>query len=148
MPLVEVEKVMPAPVERVWELIVDVEAYPQLMQHVRSVEVLESEPNYRKLAWEVELKGCVMRWSEHEDSDAERYRIDYRQAEGDLAEFSGFWQLYPLTDDSCRVVMAVNFDIGMPTLSEMLDPVAEQAIRENSLSMLQSIASHAAQPVV
>src|SRR5438128_1651599 len=118
MPLVEVDEIMPAPVEKIWELINDVDAYPRLMEHVRSLEVLETGPNYRKLAWEVELKGCIMRWTEHEHSDPERYRIEYRQAEGDLAEFSGYWQLYPLTDDSCKAVMTVNFDMGMPMLSD------------------------------
>lgn len=147
MPLVEVDEIMPAPAETIWELINDVEAYTRLMQHVRSVEVLETGPNFRRLAWEVELKGCIMRWIEYEESDPDRYRIDYHQTEGDLAEFSGYWQLYPLTDGSCRAVMAVNFDIGMPMLSEMMNPVAEHAIRENSRSMLASLASHAAQRV-
>ncbi|MGA7732799.1 MAG: aromatase/cyclase [Chloroflexia bacterium] len=144
MPLVEVDEIMQAPVDMVWEVVNDVEAYPRLMEHVRSLKVLEHGPNYRHLAWEVDLKGCVMSWVEREEIDHERYRIDYRQIEGDLAEFEGYWQLEPLTADTCRATLAVQFDIGIPMLSEMINPIAERAIRDNSLKMLHSLGSEAA----
>src|SRR5437870_4879347 len=109
MPLVEVDESMPAPAHQIWELINDVEGYSRLMDHVRSLEVLERGPNHRLTAWEVELKGCIMRWVEREEIDPERYRIEYRQVEGDLAEFEGYWQIYPVTDGASRVVLSVRF---------------------------------------
>lgn len=144
MPLVEVDEIMPAPVHMVWAVVNDVEAYPGLMEHVLSLKVLERGPNYRHTAWEVDLRGCIMHWVEREEIDAARYRIDYHQIEGDLAEFDGYWQLEPLTDATCRAVLSVRFDIGIPMLSEMINPIAERAIRDNSLKMLMSIASEAA----
>jgi hypothetical protein len=41
--------------------------------------------------------------------------------------------------------LSVYFDIGIPMLSEMLNPVAERAVRDNSRNMLLSIASEASQ---
>jgi ribosome-associated toxin RatA of RatAB toxin-antitoxin module len=145
MPLVEVDEVMPAPLEQVWDVVNDVLSYPRLMDHVKSVEVQEQGPDYRLTAWVVDLKGCVMRWVEREEIDHSRYRIEYRQLQGDLARFEGFWQLEPLTADSTRVVLAVQFDIGIPMLSEMLNPVAVRAITENSRRMLMSLGSEAVQ---
>lgn len=139
MPLVEVTKVMPAPVQRVWDVISDVEAYPRLMSHVRSLTITETGPNYRVTAWEVDCKGFVMRWTEREESDRERLRIEYRQLQGDMSVFEGFWQLRSLGDDVSEVTLSVQFEIGVPMLSEMLNPVAERAIRENSSKMLDSI---------
>jgi len=147
MPLVEVDERIPAPIQRSWELVNDLDAYAGVMEHVRSLEVLERGTNYRVTAWEVDVKGCVMRWVEHEDLDPDHYRIEYRQVEGDLEDFQGFWQLYPVTDDISRVVLSVRFEIGVPMLSEMLNPIAEHAIRENSRAMLMSLASHAGEPV-
>jgi ribosome-associated toxin RatA of RatAB toxin-antitoxin module len=144
MPFVEVDEVMPAPVEKIWDLINDVESHPHLMEHVRSVEVLERSSTHRRTAWEIELKGCVVRWVEHEDIDAERYRIDYHQIEGDMGQFEGCWQLERLSDESSRATLTVSFDVGLPSLGEMIDPIAERAIRDNSLSMLHSLAAHAA----
>jgi coenzyme Q-binding protein COQ10 len=144
MPNVEVVEVVPAPVDRVWDVVNDVESYPRLMEHVRSLEVRERQPTYRLTAWEVEMMGCLMHWVEREDIDPGRYRIDYRQIEGDLATFDGFWQLEPLTDATCRVTLAVQFEIGVPMLSEMINPVAERAVHDSSRKMLLALAAEAA----
>jgi ribosome-associated toxin RatA of RatAB toxin-antitoxin module len=111
------------------------------MDHVRAVEVQERGANYRLTAWELDCEGFIMRWIEREEIDHQRYRIDYRQLRGDLAEWQGYWQLEPLTGETCRVILSVQFDIGIPMLSDMLDPVAERAIRDSSRKMLISLAS-------
>jgi coenzyme Q-binding protein COQ10 len=147
MALVEVHEHVLAPIETVWEVVNDVESYPRLMEPVRSLEVLERGPDFRVTAWEVDLKGCIMRWVEREDADRDRWRIDYRQVEGDLETFEGYWQLRRAAEDSSHVTLSVRFDLGMPMLSEMLDPIAERAIRDNSRLMLHSLASHAAKAV-
>jgi ribosome-associated toxin RatA of RatAB toxin-antitoxin module len=144
MPLVEVEALIPASVQRVWQLVNDVESYPALMEPVLSLDLLESGDGYRITAWKVDLKGCVMRWVEREDTDSERFRIDYRQVEGDLEQFEGHWQLRQVSASETSVALAVRFEIGMPLLADMLNPIAERAIQENSRSMLRSLASHAA----
>ena len=146
MPVVKVEEHIAAPIETAWELVNDVTAYPRLMEPVRSVEVLEAGKDYRRVAWEVDLKGCVMRWVEYEAIDQARHRIDYHQVDGDLGDFRGYWELDGVGDGT-RVVLLVDFDIGMPTLSEMLDPVAVQAVEQNSRAMLASLASAAAATV-
>ena len=143
VPLVEVQEHIAAPIATVWEWVNDIESYPELMEPVLAVEVTERGEAHRVAAWEIELKGCVMRWVEHEDIDPERYRIDYRQLDGDLAEFEGYWQLGPLGESETTVTLTVSFDVGTPMLREMLNPVAERAIRENSASMLRSLAAHA-----
>lgn len=145
MPLVEVSEVIAAPLARVWEVVNDIASYPRLMEHVRSVKMLESSPTHRLSEWEVDLKGCVMRWVEREQIDAARHRIDYRLVEGDLASFEGFWQLEPLTAGSSRATVSATFDIGIPMLADMLNPVCERAIRDNSLRMLTSVATEVAQ---
>jgi len=147
MPLVEVAEVIPAPVQRVWDVVNDVESYPRLMEHVQTLQVLERGPAYRLTEWVCDLKGCVMRWVEREEFDRDHYRVEYHQLEGDLAAFEGFWQLEPLSDSSTRVTLSVLFDIGIPMLSEMLNPVAERAVRDNSRNMLLSISSEAVQSV-
>jgi ribosome-associated toxin RatA of RatAB toxin-antitoxin module len=141
--LVEVTEVTPLPVELVWNVINDVESYPRLMEHVRSLTVLERGPDFRVVAWEVDLKGCTMRWVEREEIDPERYRIEYRQIKGDLAVFEGYWQLQRLPNQTCQTMLSVRFDIGIPMLSEMLNPVAERTIRDNSQKMLASLGAHA-----
>jgi ribosome-associated toxin RatA of RatAB toxin-antitoxin module len=146
MPLVEVFERVPASRASVWAVINDVESHPRLMPPVRSVEVLERSADHRVVVWQVDLKGCELRWVEREEIRHDRWRIDYAQVDGDLAQFEGFWQLDEEADRLTRVTLVVRFDTGMPMLAEMLDPIAERAIRENSQSMLRSLALHAEVP--
>jgi coenzyme Q-binding protein COQ10 len=148
MPLVTVVEVMPAPVNRVWEVVNDIESFPRLMKHVRSVQVTERGPNYRVSAWEVELKGCIMRWTEREEISAAQHRIDYHQVEGEMETFEGCWQLEPETYETTRVMLSVQFNIGIPMLCQMLNPICERAIRDSSQGMLLSLASAATQEAV
>jgi ribosome-associated toxin RatA of RatAB toxin-antitoxin module len=143
MPLVEVTEVMSAPIDRIWEVINDLESYPRLMDHVRDLKVLEHSPTHRLAEWQIDLKGCVMRWTEREDIDRANYRIDYRALDGDLADFEGFWQLEAVSETSTRVMHTVRFEIGIPMLSQILNPVAERAIRDNTQKMLASLGSQA-----
>ncbi len=147
MPQVEVSEVISAPVQRVWDVLNDIEAYPQLMEPVRSLKVIETGTGYRLAVWEVDIKGCVMRWTEREEPDPANYRLEYRAIDGDLDEFAGFWQLEALSETTSRATLFVKFDIGLPMLSDMLNPVAERAIHDNSRKMLQAIASHAVETI-
>lgn len=139
MPLVEVNEQLEVPADRVWELVRDVEAYPRLMEPVRSLRVLEEGPDWVVTAWEVELKGSILKWTEHEQRDEERRRLTYHQIEGDLEQFDGYWQVTELSAEVTEAILIVRFEIGIPMLREMLDPVAERAIRENSRLMLRSL---------
>jgi len=145
MPLVEVTEVIAAPVDRVWEVVNDVASYPRLIAHVRSLTTLESTATHRLIKWEVEVKGCLMSWVERQEIDAMHHRIDYRMVEGDLASLTGFWQLESLTAESSRATVSVMFDIGIPMLCDMLNPLCERAIRDNWTRMLRSVGNEAAQ---
>jgi ribosome-associated toxin RatA of RatAB toxin-antitoxin module len=141
MPLVEVDEVMSGPAQRIWDRINAVEAYPDMMDAVRAVRVLERGSDFRVTSWEVDLDGFILEWIEREEIDPERYRIGFQQVKGLLDEYAGYWQITPLPDGTCRVVLSVQFDLGVPSLCQMLTPIAERAIRENSKRMLSSLAS-------
>jgi ribosome-associated toxin RatA of RatAB toxin-antitoxin module len=143
MPLVEVEETVCGPPQRIWDLINSVEAYPETMAAVRTLRVLERGGDFRLSFWEVDLDGFLLEWVEREEIDAEHYRIDFHQVKGLLDEYVGYWQINPLPDGTCRVVLSVQFDLGVPALCQMLTPIAERAIRDNSQGMLASLASRA-----
>lgn len=144
MPTIEVHELLQAPIEKVWELVRDVEGYPQRMETVRDIEVLESGENWKLVAWEAELKGSILKWVEREEQDPEAYRLSYRQVDGDLERFDGYWQLTSQGPEVTEAVLVVHFDIGIPMLKDMLEPVAERAIRDNSSRMLTSLAPRVA----
>lgn len=138
MPFVDVEYRSVLPAGALWEALVDIEEYPKYMEDVREVTILELEAGRRVSRWVTRLKGSIMTWTEEELIDDERRRLDFTQTEGDLALYTGHWQVTALKEGSL-VEMKVEFDIGIPELGDMLDAIAAEAIRENMRSILGHI---------
>jgi ribosome-associated toxin RatA of RatAB toxin-antitoxin module len=140
MPEVSLEIAIEAPLQKVWETVIDVEGYPEMMDHVRSVRLVgQPGGRVRRAEWSVLLQGSILEWLEEDHLDPEAGTISFRQVSGDLEFFDGGWRLSP--DGAARTIVAfeVAFDIGIPSLANMLNPVAERALRENCTKMLEAI---------
>ncbi|HEV3071808.1 MAG TPA: SRPBCC family protein [Solirubrobacteraceae bacterium] len=139
MPKVAVERIISAPAEEIWRTVNDVCSYPAYMSNVREVSIREERADGTRVSsWSVLLKGSVLEWTELEHVDETARRIDFEQLDGDLDVFRGFWALNE-TEGGVEVSMQVEFEIGIPLLAEMLDPVAARALHDNSQQMLTEI---------
>ena len=139
MPRVTVSMDVLAPIDEVWSAVKDIEAYPNFMENVRHVEITDEYGDARDSNWSTLLKGSVLEWKELERIDDESMTITFNQLDGDLDKFDGFWSLTPGDNGSVNVTLDVEFEIGIPLLAEMLNPVAARALRENSQTMLREI---------
>ncbi|MFI0773160.1 type II toxin-antitoxin system RatA family toxin [Streptomyces sp. NPDC021212] len=140
MPHVEVNLPIKAPAADAWEAVTRLEDYATFMDNVESVTVLgESESGVRTSAWSVLLKGSVLEWVEEDELDEENRVMSFSQTSGDLDEFTGSWRIEDAGDGTSVVVFSVDFEIGIPLLADMLNPVAARALRENSEHMLRAI---------
>jgi ribosome-associated toxin RatA of RatAB toxin-antitoxin module len=140
MPDVEMQINIQAPIDTVWQTVIDVERYPASMTNVHSVKILDAEsPTVRRCAWSVTLKGSILEWVELEHLDPDRRTVEFNQLSGDMEVFKGHWALEALGPELTRVQFVVTFEIGIPLLAEMLNPVAQRSLRENCMEMLRGI---------
>ncbi|MEU1409581.1 SRPBCC family protein [Streptomyces sp. NPDC005728] len=140
MPRVHVELSVDAPVDACWDAVTDVESFAEAMDDVNSVKILEqSSPDRRQTAWSVQLKGSVLEWVESESIDHASRRFEFHQVQGDLACFAGLWTVCTADSGTSLITLDVEFDIGIPLLEDMLNPVATRALRDNSAQMLAAL---------
>lgn len=144
MPKVTIELPIRAPIDEVWEILLDVAGYSGVMNHVRSVEILEEVDGRRQVAWSVLLKGSILEWVEEERIDPENYSIVFEQLSGDLEFFDGRWFLQAVGERETTAFFEVVFEIGIPPLAEMLNPVAQRALHESSVEILRGIEQRSA----
>jgi ribosome-associated toxin RatA of RatAB toxin-antitoxin module len=144
MPDVELQMDIRAPVARVWETVVDIERYPASMESVRWVRIVDAaSPTVRTAAWSVTLKGSILEWREMERLDPARRVVEFEQLSGDMERFEGAWRLEPRAPLLTRVHLRVSFEIGIPLLAEMLNPVAQRSLHDNCREMLLGIEQEA-----
>lgn len=144
MPTVDISIDIDAPAGLVWEAVVDIEDYPDSMENVRSVEVREQiGPTQRRTAWSIVVKGSILEWEDMEEVDHGARVVRFHQLSGDLSEFDGRWEVTERGPGSSTVRFAVEFEIGIPLLAEMLNPMASRSLRENCTEMLKGVEARA-----
>ncbi|MEU4559557.1 SRPBCC family protein [Actinoplanes sp. NPDC023936] len=143
MPIVITEHTTEQPADRVWTALLDTESFASYMEEVSEIRIVESDGDRRLSDWAVLLKGSLLEWQEEELIDRDRRRIEFRQTEGDLAYFFGHWQVTE-HEQGCTVELRVEFDIGIPLMAEMLNPVAARALEDNSRRILGQLGERAA----
>jgi ribosome-associated toxin RatA of RatAB toxin-antitoxin module len=140
MPKVNIDQDIRAPIERVWDSVLDIESYAESMDNVRSIRLVESNgEGVRRAAWSVLLKGSILEWEEEERLDHEAHKVVFKQLRGDLEFFDGYWMLEELGPNETRAHFELNFEIGIPMLAEMLNPVAQRSLEENCAEMLRGL---------
>jgi ribosome-associated toxin RatA of RatAB toxin-antitoxin module len=126
----------------VFDVLAAFERYPAHSPAVRSVFVRAdgTAGAERPMVsdWEVDFRGGILRWTEEDVIDRERLRIEYRQLSGDIDHFSGYWQV-EVAEAGCVVDFGAWFDLGIPSFDDVLDPIAEEAIHENIVSILSGL---------
>jgi coenzyme Q-binding protein COQ10 len=138
MPYVESSIEIKAPARKIYELAKDMERYPEFMPDVESVKVLEANGNQTVTRWKTLVEEAPIEWTEVDVFDDERTRIDYRLIEGDLDKFEGAWT-FEERDGVTTVVLGVDYDFGVPTLAELIGPILQKKVEENSQMMLRAL---------
>ena len=125
---------------QIFPVLCDFKTYPDMCKAVRVVTVEAVGENEILSSWEVNFQSGILKWQERDLIDHEKKEIRFNQVAGDIDHFSGSWRVIDDVE-SCRVIFEAQFDLGIPTMSDMLDPIAEKAIRENIQSIIQGLFS-------
>ncbi len=143
MPHVVSRTTCAASAESVWERLKDIESYPSYMEVVRSVEVEnELADGRRQSSWSVLLKGSILEWREEEVIDESKRTMAFHQIDGDMEVFTGQWTVSSEPDGTV-ITMEATFDIGIPLLAAMLNPVAEKALRDSCGEIARAVGARA-----
>ncbi len=126
------------PIQEVYALAKDMERYPEFMPDVESVKVTERQEHRTVTEWETSVDGTPILWTEEDLFDDARFVIDYRLIEGDLDKFEGQWRFVE-SAGATHVTLTVDYDFGIPELTNLIGPTLEQKVAENSEMMLQGM---------
>ena len=138
MPQVEKKIVIDCEPRKAYELAKDMESFPNFMPEVESVKFVSREANTTLTEWVTNVDGTPFLWTEKDEFDDGNLRIDYALVEGDLEKFEGSWTFQPV-DGKTEVVLTVDYDFGLPELTELIGPTLHEKVGENSEMMLSGM---------
>ncbi len=146
MARVELETVIHAPLETVYAVARDVEAFPQFMPDVKSVKILEkSEDGSRTLtewvAYASQLKLQV-KWTEEDLWDDASHTCRFRQVKGDYDQMEGLWEFLPHPEGTLfRSVL--DYELRVPLLGAIVQKVVHHLVTLNLKGILEGVKARA-----
>jgi ribosome-associated toxin RatA of RatAB toxin-antitoxin module len=138
MPYVETSIEIKAPRHQIYELAKDMERYSDFMPDVEYVKIIKRDGNTTTTRWKTLVEEAPIEWTEVDVFDDTNTRIDYKLIEGDLDKFEGAWTFVE-RDGVTHVVLGVDYDFGVPTLAELIGPILQKKVEENSMMMLRAL---------
>ena len=127
------------PADEVFRRIAAFPDYPGMCEAVRRVDLIEADDQHMVTDWEVNFHSGILRWKERAEFRPEEGLIPFTEVDGDVDEFTGYWKVEERPDGHVTVAFFVSFDIGIPTLEHILDPIAEEALYDNVASILTGL---------
>lgn len=119
--------------------ISDFARYPELSETFREVRVSPlSSDGSQPSDWSIDFRNGLMRWQQRTTLTPERQGIAFEQVVGDFGSFRGGWRIDADGKGSCLRYSA-EFDLGVPSLAEILDPVFTDTFRKALLAVLTGL---------
>jgi hypothetical protein len=109
--------------------------WPDAADSVRSVTVKDQDDGSSISEWEVSFRGGLMKWSERDHIDVDANVQRFELIAGDPHGFSGTWTAESHAK-GCILSMNAEFDLGMPSVGHVIDPIAIGALEDAIASVL------------
>ncbi|MBF6352949.1 SRPBCC family protein [Nocardia higoensis] len=116
----------------------DFPSYAEHVDVVRGISLGVDAQGNQVSSWSVWFRSGLLEWTERDVVDEASRILSFEQVTGDLARFDGAWRV-ALSDAGVTVSFDAVVDLGIPSLADMLDPLAERALRTNTVDILRGL---------
>ncbi len=130
---------LPYPADLIYQLINDVEAYPEYMDECVSAEIYATGQDAQGIDYMEARLDLAKAGFKHSLTTRNRLlppgRVEMSLVDGPVENFSGLWVVQPLSDSACKVSLALSFSVSSRMLRVavrvLFDPLADDLV--NSL---------------
>jgi uncharacterized membrane protein len=142
MPRIEQTVVVDAPVERVYAVARDVEAFPDFMEDLQSLSVLERSPDGNRTVTEwvglIREFKMTVKWSQEDHWDPFAHRDDFKMIKGDMDSMSGYWQ-FTGADGKTHFESVVDYEYNVPLIGPMIKMLIKKKMEANLDAQMKAI---------
>lgn len=142
MPRVESSVFIKGDIDKVFNLAKDVESFPQFMEDVKSVTVLEKSPDGNRTVTEfvgiVKEFKTTMKWTEEDKWDEQARTCKFDLVKGDFKSYSGLWT-FEEVDGGTKYTSVIDFEYDIPMIGPLIKNLIAKKMKQNVDNMLNAI---------
>jgi len=111
--------------QEMFDLVSDVDAYPQFLPWCSDARVLSREGDGVTARIAFSLSGVSKSFTTRNHHDPGR-RIEMQLVEGPFSDLRGHWQFDPLGDAGCKISLSLQYDFSSRVVGLVVGPVFGQ----------------------
>ncbi len=140
MPVIERSALVNHSAEQMFDLVNDIERYPEFMQGCKSARVISRSAN--ELEGELILgKAGIQQTFTTRNSLLRPQRIDMQLVAGNFKNFTAYWQFQALAANACKVSLHMDFEFDLA----LVDLAAKQLFSSVANNQVDSLVARAEQ---
>lgn len=122
MPKISRSALVPYAAEAMFDLVNDVERYPEFLPWCAAAEVRSRSADSMVATLEIRRAGMSHRFTTRNRMTRPQ-RLTLELIDGPFDHFDGLWQFTPLAADACKVTLDLDFDYAGRLIRAALGPV-------------------------
>lgn len=123
---VDREALVPYSAQQMFDLVDDIESYPQFLPWCRVAKVLQRRPEEVIAMLQIHKGALHTRFTTRNQLEPPR-AIHLRLVEGPFSSLDGEWRFEQIADKGCRVALELRFAFANPLNAWLLEPVFEHS---------------------
>ncbi len=139
MPTYAEQRVLPYTQEQLFDLVADIERYPEFLPWCRGARIRERQPHLVVADLIIGFKMFRERFTSHVELSRPR-RIDVTYAEGPFRYLNNHW-IFEKIEEGCRIDFFVDFEFKSRILQKVIEVLFAEAVRR-MVGAFESRAQH------
>lgn len=143
MPKIEQSIVVDAPIDHVYQIARDVETFPQFMQDLRSLTLLERSPDGQRTVTEwvglIREFKMTIKWTQEDQWDEAAHRDVFKMLSGDMDSMSGVWQFTAEGAQQTRFDSTLEYEYNVALIGPMVKNLIKKKMTDNLQATLNAI---------
>ena len=148
MPRIEQSLLIAAPVDKVYAVSRDVEAFPSFMDDLQSLKVIERSDDHQRTVSEwvglIREFKITIKWTQEDLWDSTEHTDTFKMLSGDMDSMAGVWKM---TDEGgqTRFDSVVDYEYNVPLIGPMVKNLIKKKMTDNLQATLNAIKTKAEQ---
>ena len=111
--------------QQMFDLVNDIEAYPQFLPWCRSANILDSSESEISATIEIAYKGLNKSFTTR-NSLMKPHKMNMQLIDGPFSELQGVYDFIPLDEGACKISLSLEFGFANKLIGAVIGPVFSQ----------------------
>jgi len=140
MTVIERSALLAHPVEQVFDLVADIERYPEFLKGCVGADILKRDDDEVTATLRLSRAGISHGFTT-QNRMQRPHRIDLALVDGPFSHFAGHWSFLALGDDACKTTLQLHFELA----SGIASVAAGKLFDRVALDLVDAIVNRAGQ---